>query len=470
LLASGETRTLRLWDLANEGIEVHCIREETGILDACAISPDGQDIAYGYGTEIKLIDAKTGKHKDKFPISGYARGLAYASDGRRFIALLDNSQIEVFEPGVLVNARILDNPDKLVTTLSFSPNGQYIATGDVRRNVRIWDATTGLSTGKAWKLDVAPDCLAWSHDGRRLSAGGHRGMHYTDGVRGRYDSWTRIPSLRHRLVYSEDISYVVVWDADSGSEVARITLEGVQVSAVALSADGDRLAVACDDHRVLVFDRDCHDDQMKRTIAIEHESVRTNALAFSQDGSMLACSFGYITESEAWVDVWHVGPRVRELRDQATLHAITTGEIVDMSYGLRIHRLQGLRFASAHLVFSHDGLRLAAGSRFEPAHLWSLQNGICLRRSRGPTDAPLMLLDPDVAPFEVTATHIGTTVRSTRTGSVVASSSLVARLPELAMTDASARIWAVSENDHLHLFAVEGTLHENSSEISLRND
>ncbi|KAG8680361.1 hypothetical protein FRC09_018303 [Ceratobasidium sp. 395] len=59
-----------------------------------------------------------------------------------------------------------------VGTVSYSPDGDYIASGSNDKTVRIWDASTGQSVGRPLKGHTSVVCsVSFSPDGKRLVSG-----------------------------------------------------------------------------------------------------------------------------------------------------------------------------------------------------------------------------------------------------------------------------------------------------------
>lgn len=437
-------RKIRVWDL-DDISEILCVPEEGGAVGPCAISPDSSTIAYAHKYELKLVCASTGQAKGSIPLSEFTDWIEFSPDGKRIIVKDLSGSIVICNTYDQSPVLRVDNPEGAAFGgMAFSPAGDLVATADGRRNVRLWVTSTGISTGSEVKVDFYIKSLSWSADGGTLALAGT--LTYAP------EWWEGPGALGRRR------SRVALWMPRQGTDLVEAHLEDdCDVWAVGISADGMRVAVACDDYRILLYDKD--GDDLRRSLVIDHERVLTNALAFSPDGNLLACTFGYHSDSsDAWVDVWHVGSDVERLREAVLwqAHNDPTIEEGDPSFGLRMHRLHGLRFAAFRVQFSEDGKRLGIGSRFEPARVWDLSTGECIRRSYHPTDVPVVLSDPSLAPFEVVMDREGTTLHSAFDGSLLSEISISIDESELPLTDPTTKIWAIPDGPHLFLFSVEG--------------
>ncbi len=59
-----------------------------------------------------------------------------------------------------------------VTSIAFSPDGKYLASGSIDKTVRFWRVDTCQQVAKVRAGDAGILCLAFSADGRLLASGG----------------------------------------------------------------------------------------------------------------------------------------------------------------------------------------------------------------------------------------------------------------------------------------------------------
>jgi WD40 repeat protein len=170
---SGGDREIKVWNVAT-GKELHTLT--TNDVRYLAFSPKGNLIvsAHGDGTT-KLWDLTTGRllrvMKGRFED---ARVAVFSADGK-FIATgyhSGDTRVEVrsVQSGKLV-AQLSDDSD-YTYSISFSPDGRQLATGDIGGDIKVWN----LRTGKVIKTFEQPyssnDQVAFSRDGKYLISGG----------------------------------------------------------------------------------------------------------------------------------------------------------------------------------------------------------------------------------------------------------------------------------------------------------
>ena len=126
------------------------------------------------------------------------------------------------------------SPQDGLTSLVFSPDGKYLATGGASGTVHLWDIGTGQSVMKLEGHTYVVYALAISPDGKRLASTSWDGSaKIWDLTLGRElltipDQWTGVafsPDGKHIFTSGLD-GYVRMWDASTGQELKNTLMEG----------------------------------------------------------------------------------------------------------------------------------------------------------------------------------------------------------------------------------------------------
>jgi WD40 repeat protein len=244
LASAAEDKTVKVWD-AQTGQELLTCKGHTDQVGSVAFSPDGKRLASGtaQGGEIKVWDAQTGQELFSLKNSGERSLVAFSPDGKRLACVAEGD----IQQGTIVPGE-----------------------------VRIWDAQSGQEL-LTWKVNHAAGTsasLAFSPDGKRLATS------------------SQPPNVVGPMGSGE----VKVWDVQTGREL--LTLQGhpAQISSVAFSPDGKRLASAASG-TVKVWDAQRGQEVLNLKVG-----GRTNRLAFSPDGHWLAGDPG------GTVTIWDATP------------------------------------------------------------------------------------------------------------------------------------------------------------------
>ena len=305
---------------------------------------------------------------------------------------LDNS-LAAFEP-----------PNARSSIVSLGPGCSQVIYSAAREPVlHIRDLIAGREIAELHAHVAEVQSIAWSKDGRVLASSS------ADGALRLWDAATRQPlaALRDRatpvlkMYFSDDASRLVLHTSGPDAEIWHVprrallsTLSGVNDSnVVKLSPDGKRLAVGRS-RRVELWDVDSGAKLAPLSCGI----AQVTALAFSSDGTRLAAGTDY-PENRVWL--WETAAnRLRATMDGHTnivcslefspdsRRLVSTSfdqsvRLWDCATGQSISTLQGHTAAVTSASFHPDGRHLISASRDGSLRLWDTHDRTLIAVFRG---------------------------------------------------------------------------------------
>jgi WD40 repeat protein/serine/threonine protein kinase len=251
--------------------------------------------------------------------------------------------------------------DYEISSVDVSPDGKWLATGQMSGEIRVWDIhqeKTAVILSPRIPGSLLRGQVVFAPEGDRLftTAG--------DGVVKVWEtaSWkeTKSPFSHGAIIGSINLSHdgslltifghdemISLWDVNKQTERGKIF--GGQGGhpdkrPLAISNDNQWLAIGLGDGRIRIMDLATLEERFQLPTTMQGE--RTEALAFSPDGEILASSTGLASNS---IDLWSVS-------DQ---------KLID--------RLEGHARYVHSLAFSQDGKQLASASADQTLRIWDTE-------------------------------------------------------------------------------------------------
>ena len=230
------------------------------------------------------------------------------------------------------NSGILEGHYEIVYSVSWSPDGKYLASSSADKTIIIWDAKSGVCIRTLEGHSGEVESVSWSPDGKYLASG------------------------------SGDKT-VKIWDAKSGECIRTLKGHSLWVESVCWSPDGNYLASGSWDKTVKIWD--AKSGECIRTLKGHSDFVES--VCWSPDGNYLA--------SGSWdktVKIW------------------------DAKSGACLQTLKGHSMFVYSVRWSPDGKYLASGSGDKTVKIWDAKSGACLQTLEGhEKNVPSVYWSPD---------------------------------------------------------------------------
>jgi WD40 repeat protein len=283
--------------LAQSAEPVLEIGEQKRRATAMAYSPDGKILAVAVESfELKLLDAATGKLIRDLPGNSMSSNrVCWAPDGRTMYGIDGNNWLEW---DVSTGAKKRTVPCEMTRTaprcFALSPDGKVIAAGGSSAPVKLWDTATGKALGE---YEPHPNyrinSLAFSRDGRSMvTTSGDDKAQITVVATGapgpafaceRDTLWAEF-SPDGKTVFVADENYLLhQYDVASGKDQPAPKLRS-PATQLAVSSDG-KLVACAGTAQVRIWSRA---DNAWRQLNIANTATEVTAVAFSPDGKRIA--------------------------------------------------------------------------------------------------------------------------------------------------------------------------------------
>jgi RNA polymerase sigma factor (sigma-70 family) len=229
-----------------------------------AFSPDSKTLAVGgyYGGRLRLWDVAARKWGATLEgHTGAVLAVAFSPDGKTLASGGSDGTLRLWSVRTAKETGRKKPHGEWVFAVAFSPDGKALASAGADKDVLLWDLATGKPRRRFRGHENAIDALVFSADGKLLASGSR------DGTSRLWDLTTgkevrRFPgsagsfSPDGRYWITPGMGRLVVWEVATGARRAHILRPAPVFSPVSLavSPDGNTLAVRCDSERVYLWD------------------------------------------------------------------------------------------------------------------------------------------------------------------------------------------------------------------------
>ena len=155
MVASGsDDRTVRLWDVAHGGAQIHSYTDHTGMVNQVKFHPDSTCLAScGTDKKIKIFDCRSQRllqHYDAHDDS--VNSIAFNGAGTSLISSSNDGTIKIWDLRKGCIMYTLYGHEGSTTAANFSPNGDYFISGGNDSVVLCWESN--MNPVRSEQLDI----------------------------------------------------------------------------------------------------------------------------------------------------------------------------------------------------------------------------------------------------------------------------------------------------------------------------
>ena len=293
--------------------------------------------------------------------TGHSRevsSVAYSPDGKYLASGAEDNTIKIWETTSGKCLKTLEGHKQYVSAVSYSPDGQYLASGSFDRTIKIWDVVSGTCLKTFESGNTSPvNSVSYSPDGKYIVSCDRIQIWEVASGKCLKDLENQQDGNVYFVNYSPDGRYfascsssntIQIWETASGKCLKTLEGHGSWVFSVSYSPDGKYLASGSEDNTIRIWDA----ASGKCLKTLEGHRDRVSSVSYNSDGK-------YLVSGGGWDD--------------------KTVKIWDAASGKCLKTLEGHGNGVSSVSYSPDGKYLASGSLDKTIKIWELTSGKCLR-------------------------------------------------------------------------------------------
>jgi WD40 repeat protein len=277
-----------------------------GNTDSVALSPDRKKLAISVDETIKILkwNEEENKWQETYTLCGHSdsvTSIAWSPDGSYLASGSYGETIRVWNPKTEKVLRTLKGHTVRVTSIAWSPDGSYLASGSNRKMIWVWNPETGQELHTLRGHSDWVRSIAWSPDGSYLASGSAdetiRVWEHNDEA----NTWKNLRTLKAHTGWVTSIAWspkgrylasgsgsllgdhtVRIWNAETGQELHTLRGHTGSVTSIAWSDDGNLLASGSNDRTIRVWKFD-NEFNIEKAQVLSGHALGVSSVVFRGD-------------------------------------------------------------------------------------------------------------------------------------------------------------------------------------------
>lgn len=429
LASDSYDRTITLWNVETGQQIKSFVSSGTGTVE---FSPNGKILATDIINAIVLYDIESGQ-----PIKSFEGNspIAFSPDGKNLVATSKNRiKLWNIETEKFITFSIGHTKD--IADITFSPDGEIIASGSFDNTVKLWNSQSGQIIKSLNGFSDYVKDVAFSPNGKILAYAGTFGDvikfwdiesgQFTKSLEGHGYSIDSIAFSQNGKIFASvgGIDNVItLWDVETRNVLKSFVGSATMIFSIAFSPDGKYIASGGLDNTVRLWDLETL--KLTKTLANRVQSV--NSVALSPDGKIIATA-----SNEKTIKLWsielgqpiltlsgHTEP-INSIAFSPDGKVVVSGssdmtiKIWDVATGKLTQTLEDNISSVDSVIFSPDG-KFIASSSINNLNLWNAKTGKLINNIEAKADwICSILFSPDSKTLAYIECWDGNSVQSWR--------------------------------------------------------